>query len=171
MFWGGEDIWPGIYGEKPTHSYNAPKLSQRDHAEMVAYYLAKKRKVPMFGICRGAQILCALSGGKLWQHVDKHGQNHEIIMKDTKETIMITSTHHQMMRPTPDMQILGVSASVRSPKKYNEEGEHTSTEDEAEIVFIPSAKALCIQGHPEYTPLHSDFSHLTRKLINNYLFA
>ena len=171
IFWGGEDISPSLYKERSTHSLANDFLSKRDAYETHVYKLAKEKQIPMLGICRGAQLLCALNGGRLWQHVENHGRTHEIRLTETNELLKVTSTHHQMMRPTNEMKVLGVSAKVLSPLKYNENGAYDAEEDEAEIVFIPQARALCIQGHPEYTPPTSEFSRLTKDLINKHLLS
>jgi gamma-glutamyl-gamma-aminobutyrate hydrolase PuuD len=167
VFWGGEDIATSIYNERPKHTQRH-KPSFRDMFEMESFGLAKDHKIPMVGICRGAQLLCVLNGGSLWQHVDNHGYNHNVLMHDNS-LIHVTSTHHQMMRPTKDMKILGVSAQVLSPIKGNEIGLTSDSNPEAEIVFVPETKTLCIQGHPEYTKVDSEFSQLTVKLIKEYL--
>lgn len=167
IFWGGEDICPYIYNEIPTDTH-AKKISLRDMFETEIFNYAIKNNIPMLGICRGAQLLCALSGGKLWQHVTNHGEYHPIITHD-KKVFTVPSTHHQMMRPTPEMKLLAVSQDIRSPTKWNDQGKNKSTEPEAEIVFIPKTKALCIQSHPEYTDVHSKLSKLTVKLVKEYL--
>jgi gamma-glutamyl-gamma-aminobutyrate hydrolase PuuD len=167
VFWGGEDIATSLYCEKPKHTERL-QPSFRDLFEKNAFNIAKENKVPMVGICRGAQLLCVLNGGSLWQHVDNHGYSHYVRMNDGTN-ILVTSTHHQMMRPTKHMHILGVSAEVLSPTKGGELGFTSNTEPETEILFVPETKTLCIQGHPEYTKVDSPFSQLTVKLIKEYL--
>lgn len=167
VFWGGEDIWPGYYNEKATKT-DAFTESGRDAYEKETFL--NNIDTPKLGICRGAQLLCALSGGKLWQHVDKHGQNHLVKFHENGQLLQVTSTHHQMMRPTPNMRLLASADYVRSPKKWNEDKDpHLSTDPEAEIVFIPETRSLCIQGHPEYTHTTSPFSRLTVQLVRQYL--
>ena len=165
IFWGGEDISTGFYKERSVYSNSNEFRSKRDFLEETAFNYAKTTGTPMLGICRGAQLLCALSGGRLWQHVENHGRSHLIKLKETNELLQVTSTHHQMMRPTADMKVLGVSATPLSPEKFNEAGMHFTEEDEAEIVFIPKTASLCIQGHPEYTEVNSPFSKLAKQLV------
>lgn len=167
VFWGGEDIWTGYYGEEP-HKTTAIYESPRDRLEKEIFNA--NPHTPKLGICRGAQLLCALSGGKLWQHVDKHTNSHLIKLEKDNSFIPVTSTHHQMMRPTPQMRLLAASSYVRSPHKWNENKDpYLSVDPEAEIVFIPETKALCIQGHPEYTTVNSPFSKLTTQLVKEHL--
>lgn len=63
---GGSDLSPGYYGEEPL-----PKLSEtipkRDAFEMAVLEHALDRGVPVFGICRGLQLLNVALGGTLYQ--------------------------------------------------------------------------------------------------------
>lgn len=167
VFWGGEDISPSLYNEEPVFT-DAPKLpSMRDMFEADLFNFAKKNGIPMLGICRGAQLLCVLGGGSLWQHVNNHTQTHPIICN--QDEIEATSTHHQMMIPTNNMKTLAFSKHVLSPHKYNEKGKQTPFTLEPEIVYDTHNKTMCIQGHPEYTKVTSPFSQLTALLIGYYL--
>lgn len=167
VFWGGEDIATSLYDETPRWT-DRMMPGVRDIFEMECFNFARAKEVPQLGICRGAQLLCALNGGKLWQHVHNHNVSHGVELFDGRR-VTVTSTHHQMMRPTKEMKLIGWSMDVRSPRKGCELGETTTNEREAEIVFIPQSRALCIQGHPEYTPVDSAFSLLTRQLVKEYL--
>lgn len=76
IFTGGEDINPEIYGQKPTHSYFNIR---RDAVEITIYKKAIEYNVPkIVGVCRGHQLICALSGGILFQDIKiETGENHE----------------------------------------------------------------------------------------------
>src|SRR3990167_3250317 len=76
VIWGGEDISPKIYGQKPAIRWTSAtaKLSIRDKLEIALANQAVKMRIPIIGICRGAQLMCALSGGSLIQHVSGHGK-------------------------------------------------------------------------------------------------
>ena len=100
VIWGGEDISPGIYGQSPSRFTDARgQPSKRDKEEMEWARLAIEKKIPIIGICRGAQLMCAVSGGSLIQHVSNHaGPPHRLSTIDGKE-IWTNSVHHQMMNP------------------------------------------------------------------------
>lgn len=166
VFFGGEDISPALYGQKPVAT-SAPKIpSHRDSVEKIVFKAAIEDGLPILGICRGAQLACALLGGKLWQDVDHHdGPDHEVIVDGHSYTT--NSYHHQMMIPTEEMIVIGYTPN-RSPFKIGElpvkdEG------DEPEIVFHPKHKVLMIQGHPEWCPEEHDLSKLTRTLVRTLL--
>ena len=59
---GGEDISPSIYGHglsSLTRASNKPSF--RDRAEVALANRAIGLGIPIFGICRGAQLACALA--------------------------------------------------------------------------------------------------------------
>ena len=65
---GGSDVWPGTYGETPMRdAWNGDR--HRDEYEialMRAFVAAGK---PVFGICRGLQLINAAYGGTLYQDI------------------------------------------------------------------------------------------------------
>jgi putative glutamine amidotransferase len=65
---GGADIQPALYGEAriPGAKLDAP-VADRDQMEWDLLSLARERRVPVFGICRGHQTLNAFLGGSLYQ--------------------------------------------------------------------------------------------------------
>lgn len=156
VFNGGADIATEIYGEAPVFRGIPQRKSHRDKTEIALYDEFVGSKF-MFGICRGAQLLNCLNGGTLWQHVNNHGRDHEMIDLTTKEVMMITSTHHQMMRPTHLGQIIGVSNVNNSREAeeghmFRKPASDISEGQDVEVVWYPNTRCLCIQGHPEYVP-------------------
>ena len=65
---GGFDVDPSWYDEEPHQ-----KLGQvnplRDLTEIVLSRAALERDMPIFGICRGMQVLNVAAGGSLWQDI------------------------------------------------------------------------------------------------------
>jgi len=109
QFTGGEDVDPSYYQEtKHPRTYSNPR---RDAAEAAIYH-EWVGKVPMAGICRGGQFLNVMNGGKMWQHVNNHaiGGLHEAYCHVTENFLFVTSTHHQMMRPAENAEIIAVAA-------------------------------------------------------------
>ena len=60
---GGSDIDPALYGGEATGSIRTDPLRDAFEIEMIKYALACK--LPVFGICRGAQLLNVVLGGTL----------------------------------------------------------------------------------------------------------
>lgn len=148
-FTGGADVSPELYGEENVGSYCSP---ERDKYEEKVFDWAYANDVPMVGVCRGGQFLNVMSGGKMWQDVDKHAISgtHKAMCKYWGE-IMVSSTHHQMMRAGGNGEVL-VSAGLSSYKmndkgaKYSWDGNFGS---DCEVVYYKDTKSLCYQPHPE----------------------
>lgn len=176
MFTGGEDINPALYKEnvgKYTH-YN----QERDDLEVAAYKKAVELGKKMIGICRGGQLLTALNGGKLIQHVNGHSSAHEITVcwRGKNEVIDITSSHHQMFYPydmTPGTyRIFGWSTNkhstvyldgnnnpIKLPKHFRE----------PEIVLYVETHSLCIQGHPEWMNHYNKTNKELRDMLVTFM--
>lgn len=63
---GGSDLDPGYYGEEPIPELGVT-LPERDAFEMALLDHALRRGTPVFGICRGLQLLNVALGGTLYQ--------------------------------------------------------------------------------------------------------
>ncbi len=65
---GGKDIDPMQYGQQPHPATDQPG-ADRDAWEFALLGAALNRKLPVLGICRGAQVLNVALGGTLHQHL------------------------------------------------------------------------------------------------------
>lgn len=165
---GGADISPSIYQQMPNKYCNADTIpSQRDAIEMEMIQQARKMNLPIVGICRGAQLLCAIDGGTLCQHIENHtGSRHTIQDKRTKELYVSNSCHHQMMQPSKYAQIIASCNTI--VEGIDENNQVISINDVPEIVYFPRLRALGIQGHPEWMP-DTNFTRYCAKLIQELL--
>lgn len=177
VIWGGEDISPSIYGDKVSSATWADERpSIRDIREQSAIEECIARDIPIIGVCRGAQLVCAVAGGRLIQHVDNHGYSHRLSTFDGRDDIITSSVHHQMMYPFDvDHQMIAWAHKPRSRGCYIV-GDDTSdssmeTKDEPEIVWFPKIKALAIQGHPEFhaDPEHDPFVQYCMSLVRKFI--
>lgn len=154
VFNGGADIATEMYGEDPAMR-GIPKVrSGRDCQEQELYEKHKGDKF-FLGICRGAQLLNVLNGGTLWQHVDGHGKDHDMVDLLTGEMYRVTSTHHQMMRPAKVGQVIGIASESHVKINQGETHQckpHEGDWEDVEVVWYEDSKTLCVQGHPEYVP-------------------
>jgi putative glutamine amidotransferase len=73
---GGEDVDPMRYGEAPSPALGAIEPA-RDAAEFQAVACALEHGMPIFGICRGLQVLNVHFGGTLYQDIatDREGEH------------------------------------------------------------------------------------------------
>lgn len=178
VFNGGADIGTSIYGEKPCEHGGPLAPSQRDLDEIDIWKQIKDDpEVLKVGICRGSQLLNCLNGGTLWQDVNGHNRgDHLMTIIETGEKMVVTSTHHQMMRPTKEAIIIAVANEATQKRAEHDicrlgnphlsTGKFNDDYNDTEIVYYPSTHTLCIQGHPEYVP-HSDFARFCIDLIIN----
>lgn len=160
VVWGGADIDPQLYGH--PRSVTTHPGGKRDVMEWALMQEALKKGIPIIGVCRGAQMLCALAGGYLIQDVRGHHGGHNIHTFDEK-ILRVNSIHHQMMEPSmTDHKLLAWSAVNRS-FTIGDEGQ-TETHyiwkndqqwippkgwKEPEFVHFTKVNGFAIQWHPE----------------------
>ena len=172
VIWGGNDISPFYYGEHPNKYCGAEAHpSKRDEIEAALIHRALEKGIPIIGICRGAQLVCAILGGKVVQHITGHGgQPHGIITNDGK-TMVTSSLHHQMMIPNGEFCILAEPFDFISqkPKRrsidnngnpaYYGENEQLllNVAVEPEVIWWQKRRVLGIQGHPEFMQIEAPF--------------
>lgn len=111
---GGSDILPELYGEEIT--FTKDPLLYRDHYERTLVKEGIAKGIPIFGVCRGSQLINVALGGTLHQHLPyerwiKHWEEqgidatlyHEVeLVPDGvlhrvtgKESLKVNSYHHQ----------------------------------------------------------------------------
>lgn len=168
LLWGGEDIYPGIYNESPNKFVHTFYLSNRDQNEIKAINHCIKYNIPMIGICRGAQLMCAMAGGKLLQHIPNHGYSHPLTLLDEGgATISCNSSHHQMMLPPDSAKILAVcEEKVIGIGEDNKEIQCASVN---EVVWFPTILALGIQPHPEWDNSPRTFNDYCKRKIKEFI--
>jgi putative glutamine amidotransferase len=68
LLMGGSDVNPKRFSAEPQAETDTPD-DERDEAELALIEQALERDLPIFGICRGLQILNVYHGGTLVQHL------------------------------------------------------------------------------------------------------
>jgi putative glutamine amidotransferase len=110
---GGWDVDPPAYGEQrqeETPNVDTPL----DLTEIALVRAAVEDGVPVFGICRGQQVINVALGGSLLQHIDGHDMHghprdqlahsidivpgSELSQVTSGETLMVNSLHHQSVK-------------------------------------------------------------------------
>ena len=71
---GGDDINASFYGEQ-NHEENKTVIAERDILELNLVRRALEKKIPVLGICRGAQVMAVACEGKLYQHLPDVSDN------------------------------------------------------------------------------------------------
>lgn len=173
QFCGGSDVNPALYGE-PKHATTYCNLA-RDRQEQIIYEAALAKKIPMAGICRGGQFLNVMNNGMMWQDVDAHAiqGTHEAFDHLSGKVVRVSSTHHQMMRPTDKGFILLTARRSSRKEKMGQSGaviiKRNDTTD-IEAVYYDDTRCLCYQPHPEFGgPELVDCRDLYFEYISYYL--
>lgn len=126
---GGPDIDPTLYGEKPLPECGTID-SQRDSMEFKLLKRFANGDKPIFGICRGMQIINTYFGGTLWQDLPTQkdvvhsggDKPHDCVhMTDLEEgsllgalygsQMMTNSYHHQSVKKIADGFVLTASSN------------------------------------------------------------
>lgn len=189
LLWGGEDIWPGYYDQgHHEQNQNYGCASSRDQHEWAAMLEAQKLDIPIIGVCRGAQFLCAFAGGSLVQHMSGHHHDHSVMCLPIgwkagdpvaeAKVYQVSSEHHQMMycedMPQDEYEILAWAAGI-SKIYQNDKGDMPVPArgffTEPEVVHFSKVRGFAIQGHPEWMNADSPFVQWCMKQIEAYLFA
>lgn len=165
IFHGGEDISSAIYNKnKNKFNHGADICSIRDAFELECYDLGVAANAFLYGICRGAQLLCALAGGSLVQHTTGHGSGfHGIVDLLTGEKLKTNSYHHQMMYPF-DLPKDEYIIIAKTDEEYLDEhrlyhgepNELLHMPCEPEVVWFPTIRGFGVQGHPEWLDSHDN---------------
>lgn len=189
LWGGGPDVHPMLYGQGMNPTCHVDFA--RDRRDIEALRLINENQT-LVGICRGAQFLNVMVGnGSLYQDVDGHATRsmHEAWTGEhaTGRSIMVTSTHHQMMIPGPNASVFlrarqsfkkfGVSA--KTPIKFyrgvTDLYEDPPQDIEAVIYYWSTtwANVLCYQPHPEYmgSPSCDDNTEYFFELLENYCLS
>lgn len=148
VFTGGVDVDPALYGEERHKSTRFDV--NRDSADINTFLFCVERGIPMFGVCRGAQFLHVMMGGKLYQDVDNHHTAHPIFDVKAKTTIeRASSVHHQMVIAQKGMEIMA-TANVARNRWKNPKDNQIGMQADIEAFFYREACIFGVQGHPEY---------------------
>lgn len=73
LFTGGADVAPSIYGQDAKFGLEQV-FEETDIAQVYLAKLAKKKNIPVLGICKGCQIINVAFGGTLFQDIEREIQ-------------------------------------------------------------------------------------------------
>ena len=177
-FTGGEDVSPELYGHRNLASGNSP---ERDTLERRYFGIAIENGIPMTGICRGAQFLNVMLGGTMVQHLKRShgGGKHRVLAADGSD-FLATSSHHQMIVPTPEGQVIAWAeeALLAGDCVYDghlpevvQDPEYPKEIRVTEAVLYPAVKVFAVQGHPEWQDIKELFPQWTLQQIRKYCFG
>lgn len=108
---GGGDVAPHYFGEELAGAEPDNISVERDELELALARAALDMDLPLFGICRGCQVLNVAAGGKMIQHLDGHRSPsdstayHDVHIVSTSrfrqivehDVLKVNTFHHQGM--------------------------------------------------------------------------
>ena len=177
---GGPDVDPAYFGHE-RHPQLGEVNDERDVFELLLFKAAHERKMPIFGICRGLQMINVAMGGTLWQDIPSDFPQSELCHRQTDDSTTpahdisiipgtvtakvfgltstgVNSRHHQCIKDiAPELRI-----TAWSPDSVPEM-----------IEGYPRYPILAIQSHPEIFTVHGDkvmprFFHFLIKEAKQY---
>ena len=158
---GGIDIHPGYYNSDNLVYPNKPQqfYEKRDAFEKTVFSVARDRKIPILGICRGLQLVNCILGGTLQQDLAGKNSIHKSVVSQNRqfdkahglhisagtilheiagqERVVVNSAHHQGIADlAPSLQVSALS----------DDGviEALEWKENKDASFL-----LCVQWHPE----------------------
>lgn len=136
---GGADVDPSRYGGDPKLSYMSSSMLDRWEMEVVPKAL--ELNIPIFGVCRGHQVLWVELGGKLEQHITpRHSQIRSLcghpVYGEWGDAV-VNSLHHQA--PHPDRVPDGAVVRMLAPDGTIEAATY-------------GKYVVSVQWHPEMLP-------------------
>jgi putative glutamine amidotransferase len=180
---GGNDLDPRLYGEEMRGSVDPQPF--RDGFELKVIEYALKYGIPIFGVCRGFQLLNVALGGALIQHLEApFGQTHRLlegaegsvvdnvslgtvlhkveiteggVLSDilAVDSITVNSVHHQSVKR--------VGSQLRL--------EGVAPDGIIEAVSDRAKKILAVQWHPEYDFTQPQFAKPLKWWVDNWVVA
>ena len=173
---GGPDIDPSYFGEEVHETTDIEQ--DRDELELFLFKRSMEENLPVFGICRGIQVMNVAMGGNLYQDIpsqftdhlthkilkNKVDSWHEIKIQPSsllnqiinESTAKVNSRHHQALKVISD----GFAVTAQS-----KDGIIEAVED------ISKRFVLGVQYHPERMIETDDFQEHRRKLFEAFIQA
>lgn len=170
IFTGGPDVDPTFMGEEPIPELGTTNRN-RDISEISLVKRAVKQHVPIFGICRGAQVINVALGGSVYQDLATQYDEPTLIMHHQKaagdlpvhhvkvlestlqktvgDEVFVNSRHHQAIKePASSVRIVATA-----PDGVIEAIEN----DDASVQAVQWHPENMWQDHPEELQLFKDF--------------
>ncbi len=164
---GGADIDPGSYGQS-AHPETVDTVPERDAFEIALTKAAIARGLPVFGICRGMQLINVALGGTLVQDLPEHyghqehrrvvgsfdGADHDVVLiegslaaRAAGELHHATKSHHHQ-----GVGVLGDGLRVSGVSTLDDLPEAIELEGGPGEGGQPQHFVLGVQWHPEADP-------------------
>ena len=178
---GGADVWPGSYGEVPLQeAWQGDRIRDAYEQALVHAFVAAGK--PVFGVCRGLQLINVAFGGTLYQDIstqlpdslthrdgqayDKHFHTLKVVPETRLDALLtgtssykINSIHHQGIKQLAE----GFVAEAHCPEDGVIEAiRHTGPSYIAAVQWHPEFHSTEL-GTLDDAPLLADFLDAARQ--------
>lgn len=170
---GGHDVHPFHFGAEPS-----PKLGQihpeRDAVELALTNMAITREMPIFGICRGIQLLNVALGGTLYQDIESEYKN-TALLKHTQQAARGVATHYVTVEPNDLIEEGLLAVNSFHHQAICKLGQNLSVVAKSSDGIIEAVAhdfhpfCLAVQWHPEEQALVGD--EVAKKLFQAFIEA
>lgn len=168
---GGADVSPLLYGEQPIKEVTFSRISD-DRFEAALIKAALEQQKPIFGICRGMQMLNVALGGTLYQ--DIHAQNAAALCHRQDPSIRAEGTHSVTIVQGTHLERI-INAATAIVNSYHHQAVKalgagmtvSAVADDGVIEAFESADGMMIgvQWHPEGMTIQAHFAELFRQFV------
>ena len=184
---GGADVWPGSYGEEPLReAWVGDRI--RDLYDLALVEAFEQAGKPIFGVCRGLQLINVAFGGTLFQDIETQHPNalqhrdpvsydqnfHDILLVEGSKLsrmypgvqhARVNSIHHQGIKDlAPGFEVEAWSYPDRVPEAIRRVGRDDGRGHRGYIAAT--------QWHPEFHRIGSTVSTVDdTAILNDFLGA
>lgn len=153
---GGADIDGRYFGE-PTLEGLTDVNQERDTYDFLLLKIASDRQLPIFGICRGMQVINVAFGGDIWQDIPSQYPNmplnHSVLTDKEKPTHTVRIEDETVLSEIFEQKEIGVnSRHHQAVRKVAPQFRISATAPDGIIEAIeafPEYRILGVQWHPE----------------------
>lgn len=172
---GGYDIAPKFFGET-LHPLLGVVTEERDILEMALVEKCLQKKIPIFGICRGLQLLNVYFGGTLYQHVEASVNTPILHMQ--KENRKVTTHHVSVKKESTFYSIVKkdrISVNSMHHQAIKKLGKNLNAVAMADdglieaIEFQGDSFCMAVQWHPEELVVNGDLP--SKRLFQAFIEA
>ncbi|MHC4241167.1 MAG: gamma-glutamyl-gamma-aminobutyrate hydrolase family protein [Planctomycetota bacterium] len=147
---GGGDVDPKLYGGDPNKTMLVHRL--RDDFEIALIHEAKKRGLPILGICRGCQILNIALGGTIRNlRKDDNVKGHHLSLKRHAVELTPESNLAELLGVTRLSRVISLHGQAVGTPGRGVRIAATGPGDIIEAIEAQKGCVLGIQWHPELT--------------------
>lgn len=177
LFAGGEDVDPEFYLEPNRHADNPSR--ERDLFELGLLERALRSRLPVFGICRGAQMINVKYGGSLYQDLKSERAletENALTVEHRQQPRPRTEATHGVTVTDPETRLAGaLQGSVRVNSMHHQgirvigRGLRVSARSEDGLIEAIEAAdggfLLAVQWHPEELTAHAEHRRIFELFI------